>query len=209
MAKTITEFDGFKLNLARTFQNELKNSGKTEEEVAQAMAAQYKLEGDKLKIFLDAIAVSESKFQHLKRIVVYQPEEGKTNPPGSMDKDGKAYLAEYFFVPQAKKERPSFKKGRGKRFSKKGKGGGRHSRNEKGVSASPSNAENNDAPGAGERGERKRRPFKPRRPSTQKPISSQGLPKPLPVPSSSASESTVTSTSAKVEGSSDTSSSTQ
>lgn len=127
--KTLTEFDGFSLRNAMTKKQELLASGKTPEELPQAMGEALKVEGDRLSFLLAALAVIEGRSDNLKRVVVYSVDEGKAAPKGTVEKDGKHFLAEYFFVPQAKKEqrrdgrRPRDGKGRGK------KRGGRDGRN--------------------------------------------------------------------------------
>ena len=59
--------------------------------------------------------------QHLKRVVVMTAGEGEKAPAGTVEKNGKHYLAEYFFVPKPKFDPRKKGDGRG-RF---GKGGGK------------------------------------------------------------------------------------
>src|SRR5262245_23683379 len=105
MAKTLTEFDGFRIRNAVTTKAELTKAGKTAEELPAAMGEELKLEGDKLTLFLAALEVAEGRHAALKRIVVYAPEEGKAAPSGAVEKDGKYFLAEFFYVPQKEPKR--------------------------------------------------------------------------------------------------------
>lgn len=129
--KTITEFSGFQVAAALKSSTELSTSGKTPEEISQAMAESYKLEGDKLKLFTDALDFAKGRPESLKRIVVLALAEGEKAPDKAYEKDGKVFLMEYFYVPSS---RP---KGRGRdrderdgkgRGGKRGKGGKRGER---------------------------------------------------------------------------------
>lgn len=125
--KTLTEFDGFRLKNALTLKKELAAAGKTPEELPAALGEALKLEGDKLTLFLNALAVAEERTDHLKRVVVYAAEEGKSAPKGAVEKDGNYFFSEFFFVPQARSDRGAgHDRGRrdGKRGGKgRGKGG--------------------------------------------------------------------------------------
>jgi len=112
MSKTITEFDGFRIKNALTTKKELAAAGKTPEEIAQGLGEALKLEGDKLKWLLSALEVVEGR-------------------------EGKHFLAEYFYVPQKQERkgregRDGDKRG-GKRGGKRGKGrdGGRGGRGDR------------------------------------------------------------------------------
>jgi hypothetical protein len=125
MAKTLTEFDGFRIRNAATTKAELVKAGKTAEELSAAMGEALKLDGDKLTLLLAALDVAEGRQASLKRVVVYAPEEGKPAPSGAIEKDGKYFLAEFFYVPQAQPKRH----GRGdERGERKGKGRGKRGR---------------------------------------------------------------------------------
>jgi hypothetical protein len=122
--KTLTEFDGFSLRNALAKKQELAASGKTADDLPQALGEALKVEGDRLTYLLAALEVIESKPENLKRVVVYNVDEGKQAPKGTIEKGGKHFLAEYFFIPSAKKERrTSAGPGKGSRGKKKGRGG--------------------------------------------------------------------------------------
>ncbi len=111
--KTITEFSGFQIAEAIQKQNVLKAAQKTPEEIQKEVAEVYKLENEKLTYFLSAMEVANGKSNHLKRVVIWTLNEGEKPPEGWIEKDGKYYVSEYFYVPEPKRQT------RGKRFSKK------------------------------------------------------------------------------------------
>lgn len=122
--KTLTEFDGFSLRNAITKKKELLAAGKTAEELPQALGEALKVEGDRLTLLLAAVELTESKTDQLKRVVVYSVEEGKSAPKGTVEKDGKHFLTEFFFAPSSQKA-PRDEKGRGGGRDKKGGRGGK------------------------------------------------------------------------------------
>lgn len=92
-------------------------------DIPKLIGEAFKMEGDKLTMFMNAIEVAKRRPQHIKRVVVMQLAEGEKAPANSFEKDGKAYLLEHFFVPQPKREFRHNKKGG--RFGRDGKKGGR------------------------------------------------------------------------------------
>ena len=113
--KTLTEFDGFSLKNAHAKKQELVGAGKTAEELPQALGEALKVEGDRLTYLLSALELIEGKPEGIKRVVVYAVEEGKPAPKGTVQKGEKHFLAEYFFVPQAKRPDREGRHGRGGR----------------------------------------------------------------------------------------------
>lgn len=128
--KTITEFDGFKLAAAQKTKTEFLASGKTAEELPQAMGEALKLEGDRLGYLLSALEIAEGR-EHLKRVVVWTLNEGETAPKNAVQKGDKYYTAEFFFIPQPK--RASREHGRhADRDSRDGRKGGRGKKERRG-----------------------------------------------------------------------------
>jgi hypothetical protein len=106
-------------DLSATLTNQMKEAGKTDEEIqaalpealaqavkeagaaafAEAVAKTFKIEGDKLPLFLAALEGARSKpreLENLKRIVVYRLDEGE-KPSGKVQlKEGHGFLSEYF-----------------------------------------------------------------------------------------------------------------
>lgn len=119
--KTVTEFSGFTLQDALKKQKALTDAGKSADEVSQELATSFKLEGDKLKHFLNALESVKERSQHLKRVVVLTFDEKEKKPEKILEKDGSYYLSEYFYVPQPTRKKKRFD---GKKPGGKGKGGG-------------------------------------------------------------------------------------
>lgn len=134
--KTLTEFNGFTLNNALKQKKELTTAGKTPEELSQALAEGFKLEGDKLTLFLAALELAEKKAEGLKRILVLKLDEKDKAPAGAIASGEHHLVAEFFYVPQPKKDRGNFR-GKGGKGGKHGKGrgdkrGGRGGRDNRG-----------------------------------------------------------------------------
>jgi hypothetical protein len=177
--KTLTEFSAFQLREACSKSKEIRSAlpteGKTPEELTQAhqetlkayLTEKYKLEGDRLELFLKALEVSESKpheLENLKRVVVYLVSEGEKIPGHLIQKETHAFGPEYLASLRPKK---SDRRDRGSKFSKeKGKGRGKRRRDLRGKRPDGQDErrganENSTAP-AGKEGE-DRRPRRPRR----------------------------------------------
>ncbi len=121
--KSITEFPAFTLRAAITTKAQLTSEGKTAEEIQTALGTTYKLEGDRLKHFINAIDVASANADGLKRVLVMSLAEGE-NPPAKATKVEEAYyVPDIFMVMQPKA--PPQKGGRGGRGGRGGKGGGR------------------------------------------------------------------------------------
>ncbi len=128
--KTLTEFTGFQLGdsvkILEQTTAQLTQEGKTPEEISTALGQAFKMEGDKLKFFLNALEFAKQTPKNLKRILVMQFDEKDKKPDSAKEKDGHYYVTEFFFVPQPKKF-DRFGKGGGK-FKGKGRKGGRGGR---------------------------------------------------------------------------------
>ncbi|NDD91046.1 hypothetical protein EBZ37_03050 [bacterium] len=137
--KTLTEFSAFNLRdanqKAKEISDALKAEGKPAEEADQAkketlnayLAEKYKLEGDKLNLFLAALEIAQAKpneIENLKRIVVYTLNEGEKVPGTLIQRESHAFGAEYLrsLRPQRQDRRSAGSK------HAKGKGKGRGKR---------------------------------------------------------------------------------
>lgn len=189
--KTITEFSGFQIAAASKKFEELKTAGKNPEEIAAEFGQAYKLEGDRLKFFMNSIEMSSGK-QNLKRVVVLTYNEGEAVPSTAAAKDGQHYLCEFFYVPPAagkgrrdgkfgkgrddKRGGKKGKRGRGGRDGRPGREGGGDGRGPRLSERGPRPAEGQNAGAGGEKGKGPRRPPRgPRKPR-------EGAPLALPVP---------------------------
>ena len=121
-------------------------------DTAALMGEAFKMEGEKLGFFMNALEIAKRRPQHIKRIIVMSLNEGEKAPADTIEKDGKVYLMEHFFVPEAQKH---LKKG--KTFGKGGgKGGG------KGKKFGDKKRSGGGGPGRGDSSDRPRGPRAPR-----------------------------------------------
>ena len=133
-----------------------------EEKLKTALTEAYKMEGEKLEHFMNALKCIEKKNQFLKRVIVMTLNEGEKAPQGA-EKIGEThyFLAEYFPAP-AKKGPPAgqpgkgdFKgrgKGRGKGKGKPGQGkGSERGKREAGAGGGAAASERGNRPPRGER----------------------------------------------------------
>jgi len=142
--KTMTEFSAFQLRETLAKKKEihaaLQTEGKPAEELEQAqkdalnahLTEKYKLEGEKLELFLKALEVAEAKpreLENLKRVVVYSVGEGEKVPGHLVQRESHAFGAEYLasLRPQKQDRRESG----GKHGKGKGKGRGKGGRDER------------------------------------------------------------------------------
>jgi hypothetical protein len=149
--KTITEFPGMNLKNAAKVKSDLVAAGKSPEELPQAMGEALKLEGDRLNFLIGALEIIGTKFNDLKRTVVYTLNEGEKVPPGMTQKENYAFSIEYYPSLEKPKPKGQFPEGRGdgKRRGKKGKGrGGRDDRPRRNPRRAPADAGNQPKEGA-------------------------------------------------------------
>lgn len=121
--KLVTEFPVFTLTKALAAKAALSTAGKTPEEIETSLGETFKLEGEKLKFFVNAITVAGENQDNLRRVFVATFAEGEKVPAKSLKVEEHHYIPE--FIPAA---RPAFDKdaqkgGRGGR-SGGGRGGG-------------------------------------------------------------------------------------
>ena len=96
--KSVTEFPVFKLVQVIKTKADLVAAGKTPEEVQQAVGETYKMEGDKLKHFINAADVASQNMDKLFRVLVVSLAEGESIPPKA------AKVEEHYYVPEFQKE---------------------------------------------------------------------------------------------------------
>jgi len=95
--KSMTEFFAHKLIKGNTAKAALVADGKTPEEIEAGLGEAFKLEGDKLKFFVNAMQVAEDNAEKLGRVLVFKFEEGESIPPKAVAVD------EYHYVPEFQK----------------------------------------------------------------------------------------------------------
>lgn len=120
--KLVTEFASFTLNKALKMKTSLLGEGKSPEEVQQSLGETFKLEGDKLKHFVNALDVAGQNPENLKRVLVVTLAEGENAPAKSTKVEDTHYAPEFLIsksYAEAQKSRGTQNKGRG-RDSKKG-----------------------------------------------------------------------------------------
>ncbi len=121
--KTITEFPGMNLKNAAKTRQDLMTSGKTLEELPQALGEALKLEGNKLTCLMDSLEIIDTKFEDLKRVVVFTLNEGEKAPQGLTQKGDHYFLVEYYPSLTPKKPTQDEQKGRSGKRDRKGKRG--------------------------------------------------------------------------------------
>ncbi|MGE0632246.1 MAG: hypothetical protein AB7O96_07550 [Pseudobdellovibrionaceae bacterium] len=114
--KAVTEFPSFTLVQAGKTKASLVAEGKTPEEIQASLGTTYKLEGDKLKYFFNAIEVATSNPEKLRRVLVVTLAEGENTPAKAVKVDEMHYVPD--FIVEARPAAPR-EAGRG------GKGGKR------------------------------------------------------------------------------------
>lgn len=125
--KSITEFQNFTLSKALVTKAALAAEGKSPEEVQAGIAEAFKLEGDKLKHFINALEVAGQAGDKLKRVVVISLAEGEAAPAKATK------VEEFHYVPElqietkyAQAQKSDTKGGKGGKFGK-GAGGPKES----------------------------------------------------------------------------------
>lgn len=134
--KSVTEFPSFKLADGIKAKTALAAEGKSPEEISTAMGEQFKLEGDKLKYFVNAVEVASQATDKLFRVKVVKLNEGQAAPARATIIDDLCYIAEAqtnleelkkanaAAAAAAASAKEAGKGGKGDRGGKGGKGGG-------------------------------------------------------------------------------------
>jgi hypothetical protein len=99
--KSVTEFPTFKLLKGLEAKNALAAEGKTPEEIQQNLGEKFKLEGEKLTYFTNAIDVAGQNRDNLSRVIVVKLNEGESAPAKATQVDDFHYIPE--FTIEAKK----------------------------------------------------------------------------------------------------------
>lgn len=122
--KAVTEFSSFTLSQALKTKAALAAEGKTPEEIQASLGTTYKLEGDKLTYFVNALDIADKNAAGLKRVLVVSYNEGENVPSQATKVEEMYYLPELFIT--AKPAAPAKAEGRGGRGGggRGGKGGG-------------------------------------------------------------------------------------
>lgn len=122
--KSVTEFWSINLTKGLKAKADLVAGGKTPEEIQTALGESFKMEGDKLKHFINAMEVASQNPEKLARVLVVALNEGESAPAKAVKIEESHYIPEFQSDPRpvvtAKKaEGPRGGGGKGK-----GKGGG-------------------------------------------------------------------------------------
>ncbi len=120
--KAVTEFANFTLNQALKSKAALSADGKTPEEIQQSLGQTFKLEGEKLTYFTNAIDVAGSNSEKLKRVLVMSFAEGENVPAKAVKVGELYYIPEFFMDAQPVTASPKGPGGKG-RGGRKGGGG--------------------------------------------------------------------------------------
>lgn len=120
--KSVTEFANVTLNLGLKAKEALAAEGKSAEEMMASLGEKFKMEGDKLKHFWNALEVAVAHPQNLKRVLVQSYGEGENTPPKAVKVEEHHYTPD-FHVEAKKAAAPTDERGGG-RGGKGGRGGG-------------------------------------------------------------------------------------
>ena len=123
--KSVTEFWSFALMPGMQTKAALVAEGKTPEEIQAAIGEKHKLEGDKLKHFINAMEVAAANMENLSRVLVVSLNEGENPPPKSTKIEEHHYIPDFKVAPKpvVNKKMMAEERGRDKKGGK-GKGGG-------------------------------------------------------------------------------------
>lgn len=121
--KTVTEFPSHLLTRGIEAKVTLLGQGKTPEEIQVSLGETFKLEGDRLKHFFNALDVAAQN-AGLLRMMVMTLGEGEKAPPKAVAIEEHLYVPEFLVLAQPRSmERDSRGgKGRGGGFGRGGKG---------------------------------------------------------------------------------------
>jgi hypothetical protein len=92
--KSVTEFLNHKLNEGIQAKTALASEGKSAEEISAALGEKFKLEGDKLKYFVNAVEIAGAATEKLFRVKVVRLNEGQNPPPRGTVIEDVCYIAE-------------------------------------------------------------------------------------------------------------------
>jgi hypothetical protein len=129
--KTITEFNSIVFSDTLAKLQTWTTENKTAEEIETLVGEATKLEGERIKLLLNAVEITKTKMSHLKRVVVLTAAEGEKAPDGMIAKDAHFFLIEHHST-APRKEAPKDDSFGGKGFGKDKKRGGNGNRDNKG-----------------------------------------------------------------------------
>lgn len=111
--KLVTEFSNFTLNKGLAARTALSTEGKSPEEIEASLGETFKLEGDKLKFFVNALEVAGANTANLKRVFVATLTEGENVPPKATKVDDNYFIPEFLAAPKPAVDPKDAKGGRG------------------------------------------------------------------------------------------------
>lgn len=121
--RSVTEFHSFALAQGNKAKAALAAEGKSPEEISASLATTFKLEGDKLKYFTNALEVASQNADGLKRVIVAALAEGENAPAKATQVEEMVYIPEFLIDP--KKNPPAAAAdGRGGKGGRRGGRGG-------------------------------------------------------------------------------------
>ncbi len=139
--KSVTEFPHFKLAKGVKSKGDLTAAGKTPEELMQAMGEEFKMEGDKLKHFTNAIDVAAQNAENLSRVLVISLAEGESVPPKAVKVEEHYYVPEFTMAVKPVMNKSDIKSSR----DGKGKGGNKPKSSPWGISPEEKEAKKKSA----------------------------------------------------------------
>ena len=123
--KSVTEFWSFALTQGLAARTALTAEGKSPEEIATSLGEQFKMEGDKLKHFVQALEVAGQNQEKLSRVLVVSLTEGESAPPKSIQVEEHCYVPEFQVAPKpVQTKKPEAQKGGRGGGGGRGQGGG-------------------------------------------------------------------------------------
>lgn len=123
--KSVTEFANVSLKSGLQAKQAFAAEGKSPEEVHTSLGEKFKMEGDKLKHFVNAIEVAIAHPENLKRIIVMALGEGENAPAKAVKVEEHHYVPDFHVDPKrAAPAKDDGKGGRGGKFGGKGGKGG-------------------------------------------------------------------------------------
>ncbi len=122
--KSVTEFANVTLNLGLKAKDALAAEGKAAEELLAGLGEKFKMEGEKLKHFWNALEVALKHPENLKRVLVQSYSEGESAPPKAEKVEEHHYTPDFHVDPKkATAVKADDKNGRGGGRGGAGRGG--------------------------------------------------------------------------------------
>lgn len=120
--KFVTEFANITLSQALKARAALAAEGKPPEEIQSSLGTTYKLEGEKLTHFTNALEVASQNTENLKRVLVVSLSEGEKAPAKAVQVEAFHYVPDFHVTARPAHEKKA--QGKGGRGGK-GRGGDR------------------------------------------------------------------------------------